>query len=55
MATNKQVIQAYIDGRGSSSRGTAMLYAVYRNLGGAEIDDQITVTKLVYMFIFIQL
>ncbi|XP_058801114.1 venom dipeptidyl peptidase 4-like [Phymastichus coffea] len=45
MTSNKQVIQTSIEGRGSASRGTAMLYAVYRNLGSPEVDDQITVTK----------
>lgn len=47
MSTNKHVIHAWIDGRGSSSRGTATLYAVYRKLGTAEVDDQITVAKFV--------
>ena len=45
MSTNRHVIHAWIDGRGSSSKGTAMLYAVYRNLGSAEVEDQITVTR----------
>lgn len=45
MSTNRHVIHASIDGRGSSSKGTAMMYAVYRKLGSAEMEDQITVTR----------
>ncbi|OXU21775.1 hypothetical protein TSAR_010761 [Trichomalopsis sarcophagae] len=51
MSTNRHVIHAWIDGRGSSSKGTAMIYAVYRNLGSAEMEDQINVSrKLQKMF-----
>ncbi|XP_011501631.1 PREDICTED: venom dipeptidyl peptidase 4 [Ceratosolen solmsi marchali] len=45
MTTNRHVVYALIDGRGSVSKGTAILFAVYRNLGSAEIEDQITVTR----------
>ncbi|XP_014213445.1 venom dipeptidyl peptidase 4 [Copidosoma floridanum] len=44
--TAKNIIEAKIDGRGTNSRGTAMLYSVYRNLGSAEMEDQIDATKL---------
>ncbi|XP_058801835.1 venom dipeptidyl peptidase 4-like [Phymastichus coffea] len=45
MASKRQVICAFVDGRGTSGKGTAMLYAVYRRLGSAEMDDQISVTR----------
>ncbi|KAJ8683545.1 hypothetical protein QAD02_019337 [Eretmocerus hayati] len=45
LTTNREVIHAWIDGRGSCTRGTEILYAVYRNLGVAEIEDQIEVVR----------
>ncbi|XP_014238401.1 venom dipeptidyl peptidase 4 isoform X1 [Trichogramma pretiosum] len=45
MTTSRRVIYAWIDGRGSSNKGTEMLYAVYRRLGSAELEDQINVTR----------
>ncbi|XP_046425716.1 venom dipeptidyl peptidase 4-like [Neodiprion fabricii] len=45
MATNRSVIHAEIDGRGSAYKGSNMLYEIYRNLGTVEIQDQIAVTK----------
>ncbi|XP_043501996.1 venom dipeptidyl peptidase 4 isoform X1 [Polistes fuscatus] len=45
MATNRSVIYAYIDGRGSSNKGSKMLFEIYRNLGTVEVEDQITVTR----------
>ena len=45
MSTNKNIIYANIDGRGSSNRGSNLLNQVYRDLGNKEIIDQIFVTK----------
>lgn len=42
---NHNVIIALIDGRGSGLKGDNMLFANYRKLGSAEIEDQISVTK----------
>ncbi|XP_058801834.1 venom dipeptidyl peptidase 4-like isoform X2 [Phymastichus coffea] len=45
LSTSRNVIYAWIDGRGSSTRGTSMMYAVYRQLGSAEMEDQLEVAK----------
>lgn len=45
MTTNRSVIYAYIDGRGSSNKGSKMLFSIYRRLGTVEVEDQITVTR----------
>ncbi|KAG8229724.1 hypothetical protein J437_LFUL007899 [Ladona fulva] len=45
MATNRSVIYAAIDGRGSGNNGNKLLFANYRNLGTVEIEDQINVTR----------
>ncbi|XP_046586430.1 venom dipeptidyl peptidase 4 isoform X1 [Neodiprion lecontei] len=45
LVTNKSIIHAAIDGRGSGLKGNSMLFAGYRNLGTVEIYDQINVTK----------
>uniref|UniRef100_A0A0C9RFV4 Venom dipeptidyl peptidase 4 n=2 Tax=Fopius arisanus TaxID=64838 RepID=A0A0C9RFV4_9HYME len=45
LVTNKDIIYAAIDGRGSGLKGSAMLFAGYRNLGTVEIYDQINVTR----------
>ncbi|XP_046814896.1 venom dipeptidyl peptidase 4 [Vespa crabro] len=51
MTTNRSVIYAYIDGRGSSNKGSKMLFEIYRKLGTVEVEDQISVTrKLQEMF-----
>ncbi len=42
---NHDVIIAYIDGRGSGRKGDNMLFANYRRLGTAEVEDQIEVTR----------
>lgn len=44
MTTNKRVIYAFIDARGTDNRGSVSLYQVYRDLGNFEIQDQIDVT-----------
>ncbi|XP_015112517.1 venom dipeptidyl peptidase 4 isoform X2 [Diachasma alloeum] len=45
LVTNKNIIYAAIDGRGSGLKGNGMLFAGYRNLGTVEIYDQINVTR----------
>ncbi|XP_046746461.1 venom dipeptidyl peptidase 4-like [Diprion similis] len=46
MTTNRGVIYAEIDGRGTAYKGSKMLFEVYRHLGSAEVEDQIAVTKV---------
>lgn len=43
LATNKQVICAMIDGRGSGYRGDRLMFELYRRLGTVEVDDQLHV------------
>ncbi|XP_078045888.1 venom dipeptidyl peptidase 4 [Augochlora pura] len=45
MVTNRSVIYAHIDGRGSAFKGSKMLYEIYRRMGTVEIEDQIAVTR----------
>lgn len=45
LVTNKSVVHAVIDGRGSGLMGNDMLFAGYRHLGTVEIIDQINVTR----------
>ncbi|CAK9800503.1 Venom dipeptidyl peptidase 4 [Anthophora quadrimaculata] len=45
LVTNKSIIYATIDGRGSGLMDNDMLFAGYRNLGTVEIADQINVTR----------
>ncbi|KAE9544117.1 hypothetical protein AGLY_001806 [Aphis glycines] len=44
-SSNKNVIIAQIDGRGSGRRGDRNLFANYRKLGTYEIEDQVFVTS----------
>ena len=54
LTTTEEVIYAVIDGRGSGYRGNDLLFEIYRNLGGPEVQDQIEVTKkLVELYSFI--
>ena len=46
MATNRSVIYGHIDGRGSAYKGSKMLFEIYRRIGTVEIEDQITVTRV---------
>ncbi|XP_049546146.1 venom dipeptidyl peptidase 4 isoform X1 [Anopheles darlingi] len=41
LASNRSVVYAKIDGRGSGLRGDRLLYQIYRKLGTVEIEDQI--------------
>ncbi|KAF5307856.1 hypothetical protein FQR65_LT06588 [Abscondita terminalis] len=43
--TKRNYVYAYIDGRGCGRSGNKILFDVYRNLGDAEPEDQIEVTK----------
>ncbi|XP_054009789.1 venom dipeptidyl peptidase 4-like isoform X2 [Hylaeus anthracinus] len=45
LVTNKSIIYASIDGRGSGLMDNGMLFAGYRKLGTVEIADQINVTR----------
>ncbi|XP_062563619.1 venom dipeptidyl peptidase 4 isoform X1 [Armigeres subalbatus] len=45
MSSNRSVIYAKIDGRGSGLRGEKLLFQIYRQLGTYEIEDQITTAK----------
>lgn len=47
LVSSKNIIYAKIDGRGSGLRGDKNLFALYRNLGTVEVEDQIeTASKL---------
>lgn len=45
LVTNKSIVHAVIDGRGSGLKGNDILFAGYRRLGTVEIIDQINVTR----------
>lgn len=45
LASNKEIIYAYVDGRGSGYQGEAYKYQLYHKLGSAEIEDQIFAAK----------
>ncbi|GLG97029.1 Uncharacterized protein GBIM_03869, partial [Gryllus bimaculatus] len=45
LTTNKSYIYASIDGRGSGFQGSNTLYALYKQLGTVEVQDQIGVTQ----------
>lgn len=44
--SDKNVIVAYIDGRGSRGQSVEQIFSVHRKVGTVEIEDQIAVTKL---------
>ncbi|KDR23986.1 hypothetical protein L798_07923, partial [Zootermopsis nevadensis] len=46
LTTNRSVIYALIDGRGSGLKGDEMRFSVYRRLGTVEIYDQILATAM---------
>lgn len=46
LTTNKSIIYAKIDGRGSGLRGDKLLHEIYLNLGTVEVFDQINVTRM---------
>lgn len=45
LSSNRSVIYAKIDGRGSGLRGNRLLHSIYKKLGTVEINDQVTVTR----------
>lgn len=45
LTTNREVIYALIDGRGTGNKGKNLLFSVNNNLGDLEAQDQIFVTK----------
>lgn len=45
MTTNREVIYAQIDGRGTGNKGKDLLFTVNNHLGEFEVEDQIAVTK----------
>ena len=44
LTTNRSIIYALIDARGSGLKGDNMKFSVYRRLGRPEVNDQIIVT-----------
>ncbi|XP_034234711.1 venom dipeptidyl peptidase 4-like isoform X2 [Thrips palmi] len=47
LCTNRKIIYALIDGRGSGRNGRKKMHALYRHLGTVEIQDQIAVADQV--------
>lgn len=45
LVVNQSVVYAKIDGRGSGLKGDRTLFAIYRNLGTAEVFDQLNITR----------
>lgn len=46
LTTNRTVVYAWIDARGSAFKGSNMLFEIYRKLGTVEIEDTIAVTAI---------
>lgn len=44
MTTNRRVIYAWVDGRGSAKKGSKILFEIYRKMGTVEVEDTIAVT-----------
>jgi len=49
MTSNKSVIYALIDARGSPNHGCKFMYDIYRKIGSIEVEDTINVAR--YTFI----
>jgi dipeptidyl-peptidase-4 len=45
LTTNKQVVYALVDGRGSGYQGDQFMFEVYRRLGTIEVEDQLHVIR----------
>lgn len=45
LASNKSVIVAQINGRGSGLRGDRLMHEIYRKFGTVEVEDQIETAK----------
>ncbi|KYN10654.1 Venom dipeptidyl peptidase 4 [Trachymyrmex cornetzi] len=48
LTTNRSIVHAWIDGRGSAFKGSNMLFEIYRKLGTVEIEDTIAVTEILH-------
>ncbi|XP_012054228.1 PREDICTED: venom dipeptidyl peptidase 4 [Atta cephalotes] len=46
LTTNRSMVHAWIDGRGSAFKGSNMLFEIYRKMGTVEIEDTIAVTEI---------
>ncbi|KAL0119761.1 hypothetical protein PUN28_007890 [Cardiocondyla obscurior] len=46
LTTNRSVVHANIDARGSAYKGSNMLFEIYRKIGTVEIEDTIAVTAI---------
>ncbi|KAG5333282.1 VDPP4 peptidase, partial [Acromyrmex heyeri] len=46
LTTNRSMVHAWIDGRGSAFKGSNMLFEIYRKIGTVEIEDTIAVTEI---------
>ncbi|XP_018402470.1 PREDICTED: venom dipeptidyl peptidase 4-like [Cyphomyrmex costatus] len=46
LTTNRSIVHASIDVRGSAFKGSNMLFEIYRKLGTVEIEDTIAVTEI---------
>lgn len=51
LASTKDIIYAYVDGRGSANQGDALMHKLYHNLGTVEVEDQIAVAKYVSLWL----
>lgn len=45
LSSSKNIIYAFVDGRGSAYKGDKWLYEMYLKLGTVEIEDQILAAK----------
>lgn len=45
LAASKDIIFAYVDGRGSGYQGQTMKHHLYHKLGSVEVEDQIVAAK----------
>lgn len=46
LTTNRSIVHAWIDVRGSAYKGSNMLFEIYRKIGTVEIEDTIAVTAI---------
>lgn len=51
VTTKRDVIYAYIDGRGTGNKGKDLLFSVNNDLGDHEVEDQLYVTKWMQDFL----
>lgn len=48
LAGSREIIYAYVDGRGSGFQGETMKHHLFHRLGTVEMDDQIIAARLVF-------